>query len=71
MQGNGQAKAQSWYFPPWGSEKYPGWVIDSPEPGKRVEASDISPNLLCVVPTKKKKGSDSSKTVGRLLLRFF
>jgi len=60
--------------PSWGCEKYPGSIIDSPEHGKSVRASDISPNLFCFATClqgKKKKGSDSNKTVGRLLLLFF
>lgn len=65
---------QSWQVPPGAGEKYPGWLIDSPEHGKSVHASDISPNLSCFATCpleKKRKGSDSNKTVGRLLLLFF
>lgn len=41
--------------PSWGCEKYPRWIIDSPEHRKSVHASDISPNLSCFATCPPKK----------------
>lgn len=41
--------------PSWGGEKYPGWIIGSPEHRKSVHASDISPNLSCFATCPPKK----------------